>query len=71
MTLVGCSTRYIVEVPNELLEPTTYPSHIPLTWGEAVLSIPEWKAKVDEGNADKAAIKKYIEEMNRGEERGI
>lgn len=65
ITLSGCSTNYTVsKVPDRYLEPTPYPEDVPTTFGEAVKALADWKAALDSANADKAAARKYQEEMN-------
>ena len=65
ITLSGCSTNYTVsKVPDRYLEPTPYPENVPTTFGEAVKALADWKAALDSANADKAAARKYQEEMN-------
>ena len=65
ITLSGCSTNYTVsKVPDRYLEPTPYPENVPTTFGEAVKALADWKEALDSANADKAAARKYQEEMN-------
>lgn len=66
ITLSGCSTNYTVsKVPDRYLDPTPYPENVPTTFGQCVKeAIPDWKAALDSANADKAAARKYQEEMN-------
>lgn len=67
MTLSGCSKNYtVVKVPDRYLQPTPYPADVPETYGEAVEALTDWKAALDSANADKAAARKYQEEINRG-----
>lgn len=64
MTLTGCSPSYTVQVPDEYLQPTKYPTQIPKTFGECIsVAIPDWKAALDSANADKSAIILYKKEI--------
>ena len=54
----------VSKVPDRYLEHTPYPEDVPTTFGEAVKSLADWKAALDSANADKAAARKYQEEMN-------
>lgn len=64
MTLSGCSKSYTVDVPDEYIQDTPYPSTPPTTFGECVReAIPDWKAALDSANADKKAIRDYKKEM--------
>lgn len=67
MMLSGCSKNYItVKVPDRLLQQTKYPTSVPETFGQCVdTSIPDWKAALDSANADKAAARKYQEEVSK------
>lgn len=67
MMLSGCSKNYtVVKVPDRYLATTPYPTQVPETFGECVtVAIPDWKAALDAANADKAAAKKYQEEVSK------
>lgn len=52
-------------MPDRYLQPTPYPTEVPETFGEAVAAISDWKAALDNANADKAAAKKYQEEVSK------
>lgn len=66
MMLSGCSKVYtVVKVPDRYLQPTPYPENVPETYGEAVEALSDWKAALDSANADKAAAKKYQEEVSK------
>jgi len=56
----------VVKVPDRYLQETAKPDGVPQTFGEAVTSIPEWSYALGQCNADKAAARKYQEEINRG-----
>lgn len=56
----------VVKVPDRYLEQTPYPTKVPETFGECVSgAIPDWKAALDAANADKAAARKYQEEVSK------
>ncbi len=53
----------MVKVPDRYLQPTPYPEQVPETYGDAVKALSDWKAALDSANADKAAARKYQEEV--------
>ena len=67
MMLSGCSKNYtVVSVPDKYLQETPYPTNVPETFGQCVTeAIPDWKAALDNANADKKAARTYKSEVNK------